>query len=128
MKRIIIVMVALLAILGIMVFNRKETVTKEDLIGKTFMRDKGGFGGSFTITFNKDGTYSYYEGALSSYIGFGKWSIENNVITLQERGGYAFTFCFGYEDKGLIYLAEKSDEFIYVKVADGERFSLKPDF
>lgn len=45
-----------------------------------------GFGGDFSISINADGTFQYYEGALSSYIGMGKWSFNNNKITLSDEG------------------------------------------
>lgn len=50
-------------------------------------------GGDFTVTIREDGTFTYYEGPLSSIFGDGTW-----------------------------YLAEDSADFIFVDVADGDRF------
>lgn len=41
----------------------------------------------FTITVNGDGTYSYCESLLSSYIGIGKWSVADDVLTLSDDTG-----------------------------------------
>ena len=46
-----------------------KTITAEDLAGKTYEYEKEGFGGNFTIQLKEDGTFTYYEGGLSSYIG-----------------------------------------------------------
>ena len=53
---------------------------------KLYVWDKPGFGGDFTITLNADGTYSYYAGYLSSYIGVGTWKSENGVLTISGEG------------------------------------------
>ena len=86
------------------------------------MCENGGFGGDFTITLGEDGTFTYYEGFLSSYIGIGAWSLSDGVLTLRENSDYGFVFRFAVTDGALCYLAEGSDRFLYVDVADGERF------
>ena len=102
--------------------NSDEAVRKM-AAGRTFVRDKGGFGGDFTITLMEDGTYQYYEGFLSSYIGVGTWDVDNGAVILTENGGYAQTIRFLVEKEDLVYQAEGSDAFLYVKVEDGDRFS-----
>ena len=42
--------------------------------------------------------------------------------TENEETGYDLNFMFGVEDNALIYIAAGSDEFIHVKVSDGEKF------
>ena len=37
----------------------------------------------FNITFQEDGTYEYYEGPLSSCLGFGTYSIRNGILTMK---------------------------------------------
>ncbi|MBR5345418.1 MAG: hypothetical protein IK127_06295 [Clostridia bacterium] len=88
----------------------------------TYRYEGEGIGGDFTITLNADGTYTFYEGYLSSYMGGGTWSIFSGAVYLTEQNGYDLEFMFGYEDGTLIYIADGSDAFIYVKVGDGERF------
>ncbi len=90
--------------------------------GKTFVWEKEGFGSPFTIALNEDGSYQYYEGVLSSYIGLGAWRIENGVLILTESGGYDFVFRFAIRDGALVYRAEGSSKFIYADVQDGDRF------
>lgn len=63
-----------------------------DITG-TYVYEGEGFGGDFTVTIREDGTFTYYEGPLSSIFGDGTW-----------------------------YLAEDSADFIFVDVADGDRF------
>lgn len=90
--------------------------------GKTYKWEKGGFPSDFSITLNPDGTYTYYEGVLSSYIGMGNWSVKNGIITLKESTGYDFVFHFYLHDGDLVFMAEDSSQFIYVKAEDGDRF------
>ena len=90
----------------------------------TYRYEGKGFGGDFTITLNADGTYTFYEGPLSSYHGMGTWDTWYNAVymTENEETGYDLNFMFGVEDNALIYIAAGSDEFIHVKVSDGEKF------
>lgn len=93
----------------------------------TFVRDAGGFGGDFTVTLNRDGTFSYYAGLLSSYIGRGTWTEEDGVICLadeelKDSAGVRYYY-FTVEDGNLLFRAEGSASFMYVDVKDGERFT-----
>ena len=94
-------------------------------IAGTYLYEGEGFGGDFTITLNADGTYTFYEGSLSSYLGGGRWDIDYNAIYMTEENGFELNFMFGVEDGALIYVKVNSDDFPYVKVADGERFVRK---
>ena len=38
------------------------------------------FGGSFSIQINADGTFDYYEGNLSNYIGVGEWELDGDTL------------------------------------------------
>ncbi len=97
----------------------------------TYIRDAGGFGGDFAVTLNQDGTFSYYAGLLSSYIGMGTWTQEDGVVCLADEGleGSAGIqrYYFTVEDGNLVFQAEKSAKFMYVDVKDGERFSRRAD-
>ena len=92
--------------------------------GSTFVYEGEGFGGSFTITLFNDGTFSYYEGMLSSYIGIGTWTQNADTITLTEdkQVCYGRTYQFRLDDGDLVWLGQNPHNFIYVKVRDGERF------
>ena len=83
-----------------------------------------GCGGDFTITLNADGTYSFYEGFLSSYIGAGTWDVFYGRVYLDEddEAGFDLRFMFDCEKDALAYISAGSDAFPYVNVADGGRF------
>ena len=89
-----------------------------------------GFGGDFVITLCSDGTFQYYEGTLSSYIGIGTWTIdENNITCLKDNEmhridgtPYVRTNYFYSVGNQLEWIAEGSDGFLYVDVEDGAVF------
>ncbi len=102
----------------------EEIFTREQLLraAGTYRYAGEGIGGDFTITLNPDGTYTFYEGPLSSYLGGGSWELFYGVVYMQEENGYELQFAFGTQDGALIYLADSSDRFPYVALADGARF------
>lgn len=95
------------------------------IAGKAYLYEKEGFGGSFSIQINADGTFDYYEGNLSGYIGVGEWTLDGDTLLLadDEDVGYPLVNYFKVKGDELIFLPENSSNFIYVKVAEGERFS-----
>ena len=124
MKKIIILMSLLLSF-SLFSCSKSDEVAAYNVGGNTYVWEKEGFGGDFTITLNEDGTYEYYVGYLSSYIGMGNWEVRNDVLTLTESGGYDITFLFTVKEKEIVYIADGSDEFAYVTVENGDRFILK---
>ena len=115
--------------------EKQKVYTSEDIVGKTYVYEKDGCGGYFTIDLFEDGTFQYYEGYLSSYIGMGTWTLEDKVLCLEDQEMHRFTDdfstmepyirtnCFNVEKDCLVWLEENSDNFLYVDVANGERFS-----
>lgn len=98
--------------------------------GKTFVYEKEGFLGDFTISIREDGTFTYYEGFASSYIGMGEWTIEQNTLILTNEvptinGARTVTNFFEIKKGKLIWRAEGSDNYSSVKVKDGEAFNEK---
>ncbi len=93
----------------------------------TYKYEGEGFGGDFTITLRADGTYSFYEGMLSSYIGGGHYSFEDGLLVFSEEAGFELLNRFLYTGDALLFCAEDSDNFIYVKLPDGSRFVRQPD-
>lgn len=89
--------------------------------GKTYLYEKEGFFGSFTVTLYNDGTFTYYEGMASSYIGSGTWEQEGDTVTLSDSD-FAITNRFRLEGDDLVFIADGSSNFIYVTVKDGETF------
>ncbi len=111
----------------------KPSVVEESVAGKVFVWEKEGFGSDFYIKLNADGTYEYYAGALSSYIGLGNWTVEKDTVVLTENKemcGYDNVFRFAVKDGELVFLSEGSDKFMYVTVENGDRFlpDDDPDF
>lgn len=118
--------------------ERQKTYTPEDIAGKTYVYEKDGCGGYFTIDLFADGTFQYYEGILSSYIGMGTWTWEHSVLCLQDQEMHRFTDDFStmepyirtnyfrVEQDCLVWLEENSDNFLYVDVVDGDRFFGQP--
>ncbi len=120
-KRIVICVLAFGLLAGA-ACKKTDANVRDMLAGKTFVWEKEGCGGDFTITLNADGSYQYYEGFLSSYIGLGTWTIENDMVILTEQGGQDSVYRFAIKDGALVYLADGSNNFLYVKASDGDRF------
>ena len=97
---------------------------KMGAIAGTYRCDGEGFGGDFTITLNADGTYTFYEGPLSSYMGMGTWFTACDAVYMNEGdAGFDLSFTFGVEEDSLIYLALGSDTFPCVELPDEARFA-----
>ena len=98
-----------------------------DISGKTYVYENGGFDGigEFAIRLNDDGTFSYYEGWASSYVGYENWTVENGELVLSDDeyiGVRPFVNRFKIDGDDLVFSEEGSTNFLYVTVADGERF------
>lgn len=124
MRRFVLIIVAVLTLAIMTSCKTGGTSPEPELGGKTYVWEKEGFPDEFTITLEKDGTYQYYEGAFSSYIGSGKWTFEDGIVTLTEDeiNGYDSVFRFAAKDGALVYISEGSDKFTYVTVEDGDKF------
>lgn len=88
----------------------------------TYVYEGEGCGGDFTITLKEDGTYTFYEGYLSSYMGGGEWFQSGPQLWLTEQNGLDAEFVFLPVEDALIFAEEESDSFLYVRVPDGGRF------
>jgi len=111
----------------------EQSYTAEDIAGKRYVYAGEGFASDFTLSLYADGTFQYYEGMLSSYIGMGAWTLNGDVLTikdgsmgrLQPDGTWEYynrVNRFRVEKDRLVWLAEGSDNFLYVDVEDGEAF------
>lgn len=101
------------------------SVRESDIADKTYLYEKDGFGGIFTITINGDGTFSYYEGPLSSIIGNGAWTLDGDTLLLSDSrpAETPCQFYFKVDGDDLVFLKENSSDFLFVKVSDGDKFS-----
>lgn len=96
-----------------------RTVREEDVAG-AYVYEKEGFGGNFTISLQEDGTFTYSAGVLSSHFGVGTWTLEGDVVALQEKTGVNY---FRADGETLIFKQKASSNFMYVSVFEGETFS-----
>ena len=56
-------------------------------------------------------------------MGAGTWEVYDDIVYLTEgEGGFDLSFLFGIEKNALVYLADGSDEFVYIDVRDQGRF------
>lgn len=118
----------LLAAAALLCWGHFKTTGEQRVAGKSFAWEEGGFGSAFTIDIHEDGTFQYYEGALSSYIGVGTWEIDGPVITLTDdvaNSSRKRENHFEIKDGDLIWVEEGSDNFLYVKLEDGAEFPVK---
>ena len=103
------------------------------LIYGSYIRENGDNSplGTFTITLSNNGKYSYYEGPLSSHIGYGEYTVDGNRIILVDEqipglhSTLTCTYVFEYSCGKLIFLADESDKFMYTNLPDGAVFELK---
>ena len=102
--------------------DEAEDISKDDVGGKIYVYELGGFGGDFIITLFDDGTFSYSEGPLSSHIGLGGWMLEDNTVTITEHSGR--TNVFTVREGELVFRESGSDNFKYVKLENGTHFSV----
>lgn len=118
-KRLYLVFLAALLLLA----GCSRQIRPEDIAGRTYRYEKDGVGGPFTIRLEEDGTFTYYEGSLSSYIGVGTWTLEGDTLCVTDEGaGKGWKNYFRAEKDALTFREEGSENFIYLKVAGGERF------
>ena len=126
MKKTLLWILVLMAVCAAMagVFLVKRPANEVDPAGKIYVYEKEGIMGSFTLTLYRDGTFSYYEGFASSYLGEGTWEQDGEMITLTdaELAGTSLVNHFRMDGSDLVFVEDGSSNFIYVKVRDAERF------
>ncbi|MDE7230014.1 MAG: hypothetical protein K2N56_05990 [Oscillospiraceae bacterium] len=104
---------------------------KNEVTGTNFVYEKDGFPDEFGIRIDDNGTFTYYEGAFSSYVGTGSWKRSGDVLILRERDYSSasekvrHTYRFKIEDGNLSFISDGSDNFMFINVSDGERFIKK---
>ena len=74
MRRFIVCILMTVCIFGLAACGQpKSEDIRAMIVDKTYIYEKEGIGGNFTIHINDDGTFLYHEGPLSSYLGIGIW-------------------------------------------------------
>ena len=92
------------------------------LIAGTYVYEGDGFGGDFAIMLCSDGTYTFYEGPLSSYMGGGEWHVYTDELFLFEKNGFELRNIFVYKDGAILFDEINSDNFPYIKVPNMGKF------
>lgn len=124
MKKISCIILALCLLLSGACAAAEQEYTADEVSGKIYTYEKEGVGSDFIIRIYPDGTFYYYVGMLSSYIGLGDWTVEAGILTLTDDRMCGTRYCNRFRIGGnvLTYLAEDSTGFMYLTPEDGERF------
>ena len=133
MKKVLAIMLVLTIAFGVIGCSNLKEMTRDDIVDKVYVYEKDGCGGDFTIEIKSDGTFTYYEGFLSSHIGMGEWSYSDGMLTLIEKSSrfneayekmeeVILSYNFSVKKDTLIFVDKGSGNFRYIKVRDGEKF------
>ena len=96
------------------------------LLGDAFYPEKESFH-MFTVTLDEStGQFLYYETPISSYIGMGRYETDGDILTIRDLGmGTERVNRFRADGETLVWIAEGSDNFSFIKLTDGATFSLE---
>ena len=99
-----------------------------EFAGKVYTYEGEGFGGDFTISIFENGSFTYYEGGFSSYIGGGEWSLVDGALALSEtgQGGEHSVNYFRVEGNTLRFVQEGSRNYPHVELENGAAFQGAP--
>lgn len=102
-------------------FSGKSGGMDSELLGKyDFISEESEM--TSTVVLNEDGTFVFTFSPLSDYIGSGKYTIKNDVLTLKTDDG-KYHYVFKMKDGTLIFDAEKSSEQLWFgEFTDGSVF------
>ena len=87
----------------------------------------------FNITIDTEtGVFRFLEALYSSHLSCGAYTVTDGVLTIRdpwpaETGPVDRVNRFRVEDGALVWLAEGSDNFVFVTLTDGATFRLKTD-
>ena len=94
-----------------------------------YLYEGEGFGSQFFIRLHSNGTFAYSVGSLSSYYGTGTWTLNKGILTMTDDTvvGLPFVNYYRVEGDSLIWQEKKSTGFMYIKLRDGDKFTLAAD-
>lgn len=78
--------------------------------------------GGVSVSLRSDGTFTYCESWVSSYIGEGTFTVDGDILRLRERNGAAQYFLI--EENRLSFIEKGSKNFKYVPLTTGAVFTL----
>lgn len=94
-----------------------------------YLYEGEGFGSQFFIRLHSNGTFAYSVGSLSSYYGTGTWTLNKGILTMTDDTvmGLPFVNYYRVEGDSLIWQEKKSTGVMYLKLRDGDKFTLAAD-
>ncbi len=104
--------------------DKKEDQLNTDYMNiEKYVYEGEGMGSECWIQLHGDGSYTWYAGYLSSYIGMGKWELKDDILTFTEKdfGSGPAQYRFKLSDGYLEFIADGSDQMYTVK--NGEKFN-----
>ena len=120
MKKVFLIAICLLLAICLIGCEEEETISNvSETNGKIYTYVGEGFGGDFTIQINDDGSAIFYEGYLSSHMGVGNWTMENDILTVSDG---TFTNRFKVNGNELDFIEEGSTNFLFIKLKSGDKF------
>lgn len=124
-KLLAIILLAAMMLFALASCGNKNTNDGYTFAGKTYIYEGEGYGGSFYIIINEDGTFSYSEGPDSGYLAHGEWTYINGVLSLTDDlhgSERKIVNNFFFVDGNLWYLTENSTGFPSANVEEGDLF------
>lgn len=94
-----------------------------------YLYEGEGFGSQFFIRLHSNGTFAYSVGSLSSYYGTGTWTLNKGILTMKDDTivGLPFVNYYRIEGDALIWQEKNSTGVMYLKLRDGDKFTLAAD-
>ena len=94
-----------------------------------YLYEGEGFGSQFFIRLHSNGTFAYSVGSLSSYYGTGTWTLNKGILTMTDDTvvGLPFVNYYRVEGDSLIWQEKESTGVMYLKLRDGDKFTLAAD-
>ncbi len=123
MKRKLTALIALALIVAALLSSCGKAPDPELLKGCRFLFSDPNSKAQFSISLERDGTYSYFEGVDTEYIGVGRWTVEGKRICLTDTYvDSKIVNYFTHEDGNLVYSEKGSTGFPNSEIENGTVF------
>ena len=121
---------------GFLTEPKDKLITAEDVAGNMYVCSNNADRGPFAIVLHEDGTFEYSIDPEYPYKGKGTWTMEGDILRLDEErgmwrsgcviyvGGQQYTYYFRVTEDALIFQDDGDTRFMYMWVKDGELFFL----
>lgn len=105
-----------------------EHTPRNEFADKTYVSENHE---GFTIVIRDNGRFFYQAAWYASYMGDGKWLLDGDTLVLEddcEPAGYPLLNRFKVVGDTLVFQEEGSGNFMYVKLDDGDIFTVQQDY